>query len=98
MPREPESLPDDLRDPSHGRPKSANQHGDDLTFGEAQSATDAKAPDVRRAGFAGVGLFRLAKRAAVLTAAALLLIACGDGGAPSLPSGTSSGQQANYRA
>ena len=79
------------RDPSrHARPQIANQHGDDLTFGEAQSATDAKAPDVRRAGFAGVGLLLLAKRAAVLTAVALLLIACGEGGAPSLPSGTSS--------
>ena len=53
-------------------------------------ATDAKGPDVRSAGFAGMGLLLLAKRAAVLTAVALLLIACGEGGAPSLPSGTSS--------
>ena len=44
----------------------------------------------RSAGFGRVGLFLLAKRAAVLAAVALLLIACGEGGAPSLPSGTSS--------
>ena len=44
----------------------------------------------RSAGFGCVGLLLLAKRAAVLAAVALLLIACGEGGAPSLPSGTSS--------
>ena len=44
----------------------------------------------RSAGFRCVGLLLLAKRAAVLAAVALLLIACGEGGAPSLPSGTSS--------
>ena len=42
----------------------------------------------RSAGFGRVGLLLLAKRAAVLAAVALLLIACGEGGAPSLPSGT----------
>jgi uncharacterized protein HemX len=35
-----------------------------------------------------VGLLLLAKRAAVLATVALLLIACGESGAPSLPSGT----------
>jgi hypothetical protein len=45
---------------------------------------------VRRTRFGRVGLLLLAKRAAVLAATALLLIACGEGGAPSLPSGTSS--------
>lgn len=45
---------------------------------------------MRRAGFGRVGLRLLAKRATVVAAMALLLIACGEGGAPGLPSGTSS--------
>lgn len=43
---------------------------------------------MRRTGYGRVGLLLLAKRAAVLAAVALLLIACGEGETPSLPSGT----------
>ena len=42
----------------------------------------------RRAGFSAVGALRPATYAAGLALVALLLVACGGGGAPSLPSGT----------
>lgn len=45
---------------------------------------------MRRTEFGRVGLLLLAEQVAVLAAVALLLVACGEGGAPSLPSGTSS--------
>lgn len=52
-------------------------------------STDAGAPDVtRRAGSSAASSLRLEKYAAGLALVALLLVACGGGGAPSLPSGT----------
>src|SRR4051812_22014426 len=72
-----------LGDPLNERAKWHHTPRRCRTFGR-------KAPDVRRAGFAGGRLALLAERAAVLAAMALLLVACGEGGGPTLPSGTPS--------